>query len=189
MILLANNSNAKKAAAIIKRGGLIIFPTETLYGLGCDATNSKTIKKIYLAKNRPKSKSFPILIRDFKMLSQYAFFDEQQQKIITSAKKPTNFILRAKNLPSSAMHKGTAAFRISSHPWIKNLFRYLTKPLIATSANISGKKPLSDSRQYKEAFEKKSKLITAVVFAGVNKKTKGSKIVDLTQTPFATIRY
>ena len=188
MILVANNLSAKKTAAIIKSGGLIIFPPETLYGIGCDATNSRGIKKIYSVKNRPAGKSFPILIRDFRMLSQYAFFNAQQKQVIARAKKPTNFILRAKNLPRSAIYKGTAAFRISSHPWIKNLFWHLTKPLIATSANISGAKPLSDPRKYREMFEKKSKLITAVIFSGVNRKTKGSKIVDLTQKPFATLR-
>lgn len=188
MILLADDSNEEKIAAIIKRGDLIIFPTETLYGLGCDATNSAAIKKIYLAKNRPKGKSFPILIRDFRMLSKYAFFNKEQKQIIANAKKPVNFILKAKNLPRLAIYKGTAAFRISFHVWIKKLFQYLDKPLIATSANLSGKKPLSDPRKYAEMFGQKSKLITAVIFAGVNKKTKGSKIVDLTKKPFATLR-
>ena len=188
MVFFANNLSAKKSAAILKRGGLIIFPTETLYGLGCDATNPKAIKKIYSVKNRPTGKSFPILIRDFKALSQYAFFNAQQKQVIARAKKPTNFILKAKNLPRLAIYKETAAFRISSHLWIKNLFQYFNRPLIATSANISGEKPLNDSRKYEKMFEKKSKLITAVIFSGVNKKTKGSKIMDLTKKPFATLR-
>lgn len=188
MFLSADSSNAKKTAALIKRGGLIIFPTETLYGLGCDATNQAAIKKIYLAKNRPKGKSFPILMRDFRMLSKYAFFNKEQKQIIANAKKPVNFILKAKNLPRLATYKGTAAFRISSHAWIKKLFQYLDRSLIATSANVSGKKPLSDPRKYAEMFGETSKLITAVIFSGVNKKRKGSKIVDLTKKPFATLR-
>lgn len=188
MIFFADNVSAKKTAAIIKRGGLIIFPTETLYGLGCDATNKAALKKIYEVKNRPASKAFPILVKDFTMLSYYAVLSDEQKKIIISAKKPTNFVLKAKNIPPSAIYQGTAAFRISSHQWVKKLFRYLGKPLVATSANVSGEKPLSDPRAYEKIFGGKSKLIEAVVFAGINRRKKGSRIIDLTRKPFAILR-
>lgn len=171
--------NTRKAAEIIKKGGLVIFPTETVYGLGCDATNPLALSKIYKIKGRPAGKAFPILVKNFRMLLEYAVFSKEQKKIMAYAKTPTNFVLKAKNLPPLAVQNHAAAFRISTHPWIKHLFRYLDKPLIATSANLSGQKPLSDPRKYKKVFGEKAELIDLVIFDGVNRKKKGSRIVDL----------
>lgn len=173
--------NLKQITQILNQGGVIIFPTETLYGLGCDATNPQALLKIYRIKGRELGKAFPILVKDFKMLYQYANLDAERKRIIKSAKTPTNFVLRAKNLSPLVMQKRTAAFRISTHPWVKKLFRHFAKPLVATSANLSGQKPLGDPRKYKEVFGEKAQLIDAVIFAGVNKKKKGSRVVDLTR--------
>ena len=177
----APTGRAQRAIAqVVKKGGLVIFPTETVYGLGCDATNPLAILKIYKIKGRPAGKAFPILVKDFKMLSEYAIFNKEQKNIMVHVKTPTNFVLKAKNLSPLAMQNRTAAFRISMHPWIKRLFRYLDKPLIATSANFSGQKPLSDPRKYHEVFGEKAELIEAVIFYGINRKKKGSRVIDLT---------
>lgn len=171
-------------AAILKRGGVIIAPTETLYGLMCDAANPRALKKVYRIKNRPAGKAFPILIRDFAMLARYARLTPELKKKLAKiwrGQKPTNVVLMAKNLPQAAMINNTAAFRISSHAKVKELFKYFAKPLIATSANLSGQKPISDPRQYKKIFGGKAKLIDAIIFNGINRKQKGSRIIDLTK--------
>jgi L-threonylcarbamoyladenylate synthase len=178
----------QEAVKILNAGGVIIFPTETLYGLGCDATNAPALLKIYQIKNRPLGKAFPILVKDFSMLAEYASFTAEHKKIITSAKQPTNFILKAKNLSPLAMQNHTAAFRIARHPWLKQVFRYFDKPIVATSANISGQPSLIDPRKYREIFGNKAKLIDAVVFNGINRKKKGSKILDLTKKPYQVLR-
>lgn len=178
----------KEIAQILNAGGVVIFPTETLYGIGCDATNPQALLKIYQIKNRQFGKAFPILVSDFKMLAEYAQFTPEQKKAMTKSKQPTNYILKAKNLSPLATVKHTAAFRVARHSWIKALFKHFDKPIIATSANISGKEPLSDPSKYKEMFKKAAEMIDAVISAGVNKKRKGSRIVDLTKKPYKIVR-
>lgn len=182
------NINIAEVTKILNAGGVIIFPTETLYGLGCDATNPQALLKIYALKKREFGKVFPILVKDFKMLAEYANFNQEQKKFISKTKKPTNFVLKAKNLSPLATKNRTAAFRISTSVWVKKLFRYFDKPIIATSANVAGKEPLSDPRKYQEVFGKDANLIDAVIFSGVNKKKKGSQIIDLTKKPYKIVR-
>ena len=69
----------QEIAQVLNGGGVIIFPTETLYGLGCDATNPQALLKIYKIKRRRLGKVFPILVRDFKMLGEYANFNADQK--------------------------------------------------------------------------------------------------------------
>jgi len=178
----------EQVVQILNGGGVIIYPTETLYGLGCDATNPQALLKLYTLKKRPFGKVFPILVKDFNMLSEYANVNPDQKKMISKTKTPTNFILKAKNLSPLATKNHTAAFRIAKHSWVKKLFKNFDKPLISTSANLSGKDPLSDPSQYQEIFSKDASLIDAVISYGINKKKKGSKIVDLTSRPYKIIR-
>ena len=178
----------RKIAKILENGGVVIMPTETLYGLICDATNLKALRKVYLIKNRPKNKAFPIVVKDLKMLKNYAEVDKEQAAIILKIAKPTNFVLKAKNLPKIAMQNNTVAFRITTSDYLQNLFKYFRKPLVATSANLAGEKPLADPQKYQEAFGKNSKLITEVIFTGINRKTRGSQIINLTVKPYKKLR-
>ena len=122
------------------------------------------------------------------MLAEYATFNPEQKKFIARMKEPTNVLLKPKNLSPLVVQGKTAAFRISSHPWVKKLFANFDKPLVATSANASGEFPIQDPRKYKEVFNKKAELIDAAVFTKINKKRKGSQIVDLTVRPFKVVR-
>ncbi len=183
-----NSPKHQEVTQILNAGGVVIFPTETLYGLGCDATNPQALLKIYQIKGRAIGKAFPILVKDFNMLSEYAHFTPEQKKAMTKSKQPITFILKAKNLSPLAAMKHTGAFRIAKHRWIKELFRHFDKPIIATSANIAGKDPLRDPSQYKEMFKKAAEMIDAVIHAGINNKKKGSKIVDLTKKPYRVVR-
>lgn len=178
----------KEITQILNAGGVIIFPTETLYGLGCDVTNPQALLKIYQIKGRRIGKSFPLLVKDLKMLSEYAIFNQAQKQKIVSAKRPTNFILKARNLSPLVTRKSTGLFRISKSSWVKKLFRYFDKPLVATSANLSKQPPLSDPRKYKEIFGEKANLTDAVIFTGINRRRKPSTIIDLTKRPFKVLR-
>lgn len=180
--------NHQEIAQILNAGGIIIFPTETLYGLGCDATNPQSLLKIYALKKRAFGKVFPILVKDFKMLAEYAAFHSDQKKFMQKTKRATNFVLKAKNLSPLATKNHTAALRISSNPWVKKLFKVFDRPLVATSANITKQEPLNDPRRYAEVFGKDANLIDAVVFTGTNQKKKGSRIIDLTKKPYRILR-
>jgi L-threonylcarbamoyladenylate synthase len=178
----------EQVTQVLNAGGVVIFPTETLYGLGCDVTNPQALLKLYKIKQREFGKAFPILVRDFKMLAEYAAFSAEQKKFMQKNKKPTNFVLKAKTLSPLATLKHTAAFRLASAPFVKKIFKTFDKPIVATSANITKQDPLSDPRDYARVFGKDSDLIDAVVFTGINKKKKGSRIIDLTSRPYKVLR-
>lgn len=182
------NKDPHFLAKVLHAGGVIIFPTDTVYGLGCDADNPQALLKIYQLKRREIGKSFPVLVKDFKMLAEYAVFNSEQRNLIAAARRPTTFILRAKNLSPLVMQRHTAAFRIPRAGWVKKLFRHFDKPIVATSANISRQEPLSDPRNYKAVFVKNTDLIDSVVFDGVNRKKQPSAIINLTKKPYKRLR-
>jgi len=94
------------------------------------------------------------VVKNLKMLKNWAEINKEQEALILKTTKPTNFILKAKNLPLKAMQNNTAAFRITTSNHFKIYFKYFKKPLVATSANLAGEKPLADPRKYQEVFGK-----------------------------------
>ena len=129
--------------ATLLSGGIILYPTDTIWGLGCDATNANAIQNIYRLKKREEKKSLIILVNDEKMIREYV--DKPSEKLlafISSAQKPTTAIFsNAIQLPTSLVNEdGTIAIRIVNEVFCKNLIQQLKKPLVSTSANISGEK-------------------------------------------------
>ena len=128
-------SEISKAVKILKTGGVIVYPTETSYGLGCDATNKKAIKNIYKIKKRAKGKPLTVIVSSIRMAKRYAIIKKKQEKMLK--KKYTTFIFPMKK--PMALRKDTVALRISSDNIARNLSRKLGKPVVSTSANLSGK--------------------------------------------------
>ena len=129
--------------ASLLSGGIILYPTDTIWGLGCDATNEDAIKKIYRLKKREEKKSLIILVDDTKMINRYVLNPpEKILYFISSAARPTTAIFsNAVNLPSQLVNEdGTIAIRIVKDDFCRELIQQLQKPLVSTSANISGEK-------------------------------------------------
>lgn len=125
----------------ILKGGTILYPTDTIWGIGCDATNAKAINKIYSIKNRVESKSMIVLLADFDQLKHYVEdIPAIAADLIQSIDKPLTIIYNgAKNLAPNLIAKdGTIAIRIVKHDFCRALIQRLGKPLVSTSANISG---------------------------------------------------
>jgi L-threonylcarbamoyladenylate synthase len=129
------------ALAQLRTGGVILYPTDTVWGLGCDALNEKAIQKIYKIKQRDDSKSLIILVADERDILQYvaapdlAVFD-----FIESQQKPTTIIFdSAINLPDALIAAdGSIAIRIAKDNFCRHLLKRLRKPIVSTSANKSG---------------------------------------------------
>lgn len=122
-------------------GKTILYPTDTVWGLGCDATNIDAVAKIFKLKNRVESKSLVVLVSSMEMLRTYV--DTVPQKaidIISKTKKPTTIIYsNPKGLATNAIAlDNTIAIRIPSHDYCLEIINKLGKPIISTSANISG---------------------------------------------------
>lgn len=129
-----------KALSILKKGGLILYPTDTVWGIGCDATNYDAVEKIYQLKKRHETKSMICIVSDFKMLNQYIEnIPEVAFDIIKYASKPTTVIydkpLRvAENL---VPEDNTLAIRVIRKGFSNKLLKRFKKPIVSTSANIS----------------------------------------------------
>ena len=120
---------------------VILYPTDTVWGLGCDATNIDAVAKIFKLKNRVESKSLVVLVSSIEMLCSYVHRVPQKAiDIISTAKKPTTIIYKnPKGLAANAIASdNTIAIRIPSHDYCLEIINKFGQPIISTSANISG---------------------------------------------------
>lgn len=130
-----------KCIKVLKSGGTLLYPTDTIWGIGCDATNLIAIRKVYDIKHRPGHKAMIILLSD--VSSIYNYIAEPPQSIfeyLRTVVKPTTVIYtNAINLPREILGaENSIAIRIVKDPFCKTLIDRFNKPLISTSANISG---------------------------------------------------
>ena len=153
-ILKQNQLN--EAAKTLKEGGLIAFPTETVYGFGVIFDNKESYDRLIQVKRRPPEKPFTLMCADIEDIAKYAEINDVAKKLI-EAFMPGQFtiILKAKNsLPSWAISKeGNVGIRISSDEMVRELIRKVGKPLLVPSANRSGESPLNHDYEVKEKFE------------------------------------
>ena len=127
---------------ILQSGGTILYPTDTIWGIGCDATNPEAIKKIFDIKKREPNKSLIILVESEKRLQDLVDVPEMAWQIIDLSEKPVTIVYEnPKNLPKELLAEdGTIGIRIVKNDYCKKLISKLNKPLVSTSANLSGQK-------------------------------------------------
>jgi L-threonylcarbamoyladenylate synthase len=131
----------ENALEVLNNGGVILYPTDTIWGLGCDATNDNAISRIYQVKKREDSKSVIILVADEADVVKYvAAPDPSIFEYISQQEKPTTVIFEnAIGLPERLISDdGTIAIRIVNDQFCRHLIKRLRKPIVSTSANISG---------------------------------------------------
>lgn len=131
-----------KANDALKKGGVILYPTDTVWGLGCDATRTKPVERIFKIKKRPENKGFIILLDEFEKLTEYVeSVPSITADLISSIDRPLTIIYpKAKNVAKNLMHPdGSIAIRIVRDEFCKNLVSLFGKPIVSTSANMSGK--------------------------------------------------
>jgi L-threonylcarbamoyladenylate synthase len=128
---------------VLKQGGLILYPTDTVWGIGCDATNSAAVERVYRLKQRADNKAMIILAATERDILKYtANTDLSVFDYLRQVKKPTTVIYDmavglAENLPAE---DGSIAIRICQDPFCKQLIKRFRKPVVSTSANFSGEK-------------------------------------------------
>ncbi|MFO7932957.1 MAG: L-threonylcarbamoyladenylate synthase [Bacteroidales bacterium] len=137
------HKEVRKAGELLQKGSVILYPTDTIWGIGCDATNPEAVARIYHIKQRSDRKSMLVLIDDLSRLSFYVeAIPDAARKLVDTAVKPTTIIYPgAKNLATNLIAPdGSIGIRITSDPFCRHLIRYTGKPIVSTSANISGRK-------------------------------------------------
>ena len=181
-------SDAQEIAYKLVQGETILYPTDTIWGLGCDASNIEAIQKVYQIKNRPLDKKFILLFSDIEMLSNYCDLSLKTLELyFNDTKKPTTLILSSKfRLPEMLSHEGLWAVRIPNNSFCKNIITQLGKPLVSTSANLSGApNPIS----FQEIDEKIKSLVDIIVHPDMDSGTgKASQILKWVDGKIEVIR-
>ena len=141
---MTREEDIKKAVEVMRKGGVILYPTDTIWGIGCDATNAEAVKRVYEIKQRDDSKALICLVDSDARLQRYVRqVPDVAWQLIDSLKeggKPTTLILDgAVNLaPNLIAEDGSIALRITQEPFSKELCYRFQKAIVSTSANISG---------------------------------------------------
>lgn len=178
----------EEVVEVIKRGGVVIYPTETLYGIGANPFCPEAVQRVYDMKGRDEDKPIPFLIKDLKMLT--ALVEEvppMGRDLITRYwPGPLTLIFRANDgLPYPLKgNDGKIGLRISSHPIAKMILETMDTPLTSTSANPSGTGDLTDTQTIYQCFGHQVDLI----IDGGQVTGLGSTVVDLTQIPPKIVR-
>ena len=130
----------KKACEVLKNGGIILYPTDTIWGIGCDATNDEAVKRVYELKKREDSKARLVLLDDLGKLASYVDVPDITYDLLEAADRPMTVIYpRAKNLAKGLVSAdGTIGIRITKEIFSRMLVARFRKPIVSTSANISG---------------------------------------------------
>lgn len=130
-----------KALDVLRKGGVILYPTDTVWGIGCDATNQEAVARVYEIKKREDSKSLVLLAADIDMICRYVKeIPEMAVQLVEVNDKPMTIIYPgAQGLPANAVAEdGTVAMRIPMMDFCRQLASRLGRPLVSTSANMSG---------------------------------------------------
>ena len=138
---LVDREDINQALETLKNGGLILYPTDTIWGIGCDATNPEAVEKVFALKGRDKNKSMLILLHNDNQLASYVReIPEVAYELIEASDRPMTIIYSgAKNLAENAIAEdGSIGIRVVNHPFCQQLLQRFRKPIISTSANISG---------------------------------------------------
>ena len=145
------------AIRVLQQGGTILYPTDTIWGLGCDATNVKAVEKIYRIKSRTEAKSLIILLDNIDKLSTYIEkVPDITADLLASITNPVTIIYsNARKLAENVIASdGTIAIRIVKDDFCDELIRRFGKPIVSTSANISGFEPPAIFSQVVEEIKK-----------------------------------
>ena len=176
-IPLSDHDTAFEAAlAAITAGGIVIYPTDTLYGIGCDATNADAVKKLRALKRRDAARPLSILVPDFAMLLQYCNVAPEQEKALHALLPgPYTFILPLKRkLPvSKTMEIGV---RVPEHAFMRAISKSAGIPIVTTSANLSGEKGADRLSSVAREISDGADL---AIDGGKCKYAKGSTVIDL----------
>jgi len=181
------NKSINDIVDFLNKGGIIICPTDTVYGFLADAGNKKAVEKIFKIKKRLRSKPLPVFISDIRTAKELAEINKDQEKLLKKywPGKYTLILKRKKGLKLYDGAKDTIALRIPKHNFLNNLLKKINKPLVQTSVNISGQDTLLKISDIINQFNKSDILI---LDAGNLKKIKPSKILDLTENKIKVLR-
>lgn len=186
MIYPCNNNTVERAVKNLENGDIIIYPTDTLYGFGVDATNTKAIEKLNKLKNRQTPLS--IIVSSIQDIEKYGLFKKQYKKMIKKI-FPGPFTILIDSLKSDLSplvnpNSNYIGIRIPNYQFPIQIVELLGKPIITTSVNKNGEPSLNNIMDMKKIFPD-----IDIFEDKINLSSKGSTIINLAEAPYKIIRY
>jgi len=186
--IIVSSKNLKKilkvAEKVIKQRGVIICPTDTVYGLIADASNETAVKKVFKIKKRTSKKPSPVFVKDIKTAKKLAIINKTQERFLKRVwPGKITIVLKAKKkrLSKGILSKeGKIGLRIPNYKLINLLLKKLNRPLTGTSANISGKKESTKIKEVIKQFQNQKHQPDLILDAGNLKPSLSSTVIDLT---------
>ncbi|CAN5148973.1 hypothetical protein BH09PAT2_BH09PAT2_07450 [soil metagenome] len=188
----SENQVINQTIEVLKSGGIVIFPSDTVYGLLVDATNEKAVEKLITFKNRPPGKAISVFVSDFEMMNTVVVANSKQKLLETILPGPFTIILESKHAVSKKLEseKDTLGVRFPDNAFIQKLVKAYGKPITATSANLGGKSPHYSIQSLLNQLPKnKQDLIDLIVDGGKLPRNKPSTILDLTSDSLKILRH
>lgn len=162
---------------VLRRGGLVIYPTDTVYGLGADAENENAVRKVYEVKGRPEEKRLTIAVSDTKMLEEYALLDDITRELLRKfLPGKVTFVLKKTARVLDLVNPEAIGVRIPNLPIILEIIREFGRAITATSANLSGRPPKLDPDDVVREIR-----ADLLLDHGVLPRSRPSTVVDLTR--------
>jgi L-threonylcarbamoyladenylate synthase len=181
----------KEIIEVLKEGKVVLCPTDTVYGLICDATSNKAVKRLFQIKKRTFTKPIPIFIKDIKMVKKFTLISKSQEIFLKKVwpGKVTIVLKAKKKFPRGVLTKeNKVGFRIPDYKLLNTLLSKIGFPLSATSANITGKPPSVKIKEVLEQFKNKRFQPDLIIDAGNLKQSRPSTVVDLTEKKLKLLR-
>jgi len=150
-------NDIEECISVLRNGGIILYPTDTIWGIGCDATNEKAVERIFQLKNRPDQKALIVLVADeMDVLKHVANTDLRVFDYVKQSPRPVTVVYEgAIGLADNLVGKdGSVAIRITDDTFCKHLIKRFRKPIVSTSANVSGEPPARYFSEIKDEIKK-----------------------------------
>ncbi len=178
------------ASEAIKRGGTVVYPTETAYGLGADFYSGSAYNKVVAIKGRPADKALPLIVSDINQAASLVKFSSLARELATKYwPGPLTLVLPATVTQTTVpAHQGFLAVRVSSHPLASALARIIATPLVSTSANVSTMPPCYCIADFVKQFRDRSLLPDLVIDAGRLPQALPSTIIKIADDKIELIR-
>lgn len=182
----------KETAEVILAGGLVVFPSDTVYILAVDPTNKKGVKKLLEFKNRWTGKAISVAVLDSNMALEYVVLNDNGKNIYSSLLPgPFTIVSEGKHKVVAGIEaeNGTLGIRIPDNKYIHDLVELVGKPVTATSANLSGRTPNYSIESFiRPLSKKKMEMIDLIVDAGKLPRNKPSTVIDATESEIKILR-
>lgn len=191
-------SAIEEAVKVLQTGGSVVYPTDTIYGLGVDALNAEAISRLFKIKRRPAEKAMPVIVANIEMARKIAYINDKKMKILeklwsVSDEKspgPITVVLHKKDVIPDILTglKNTVGIRIPNSELAKTLVLSLGSPITATSANISGEEPDTNIQKIIRRFNQTGIEPNLILDAGILPKSEPSTVLDMTNDNYKILR-